>query len=305
MSMCRFSKSCSISQSTSNSTMESFPDPRPRTRSPRTRPPWMRPPTSFYLFSNLPAEIKLKIWNFSILKTPRIVRVHVVASPNQDVCDRVNTLYGETKDYRACRYTYHEYVPTLAIPIHLQVCFESRLEALKHYQRGLTSKIDRNNHFTLYSKSTQCRHQEETYTINRPFYFSPEVDVIFITSQDEWHDSPELIPVSSFDKLSDIWVSRTRFIQVRILCMTERQFTEMWKIIRSGLRQDCLMVTRESSIFFSYGPRTREQASLALAISIPLGGYSRKKIHHGWRKSFSWRNSIPSDRTERFFTRRI
>jgi hypothetical protein len=194
----------------------------------------MRPPTSFYLFSNLPAEIRLKIWNFSILKTPRIVRVHVVASPNQDVCDRVNTLYGETKDYRACRYRYHEYVPTPAIPIHLQVCFESRLEALKHYQRGLTSKIDRNNHFTLYSKSTQCRHQEETYTINRPFYFSPEVDVIFITSQDEWHDSPELIPVSSFDKLSDIWVSRTRFIQARILCMTERQFTEMWKIIRNG-----------------------------------------------------------------------
>jgi hypothetical protein len=183
-------------------------------------------PTEFHLFPNLPAEIRLKIWNWSILQTPRMVKVHVAASPIQDVCDRVKTLYGG-KDNRACCYRYHEYVPTPAIPIHLQICFESRLEALKHYQRGLTSKAEPMN--ALYTQSTQCRHEEETYKTNQPFYFSPEVDVIFITSSAEWHDSPELTPVSPFDKLSDIWVRGARFIQARIVCMAERYFTELYR----------------------------------------------------------------------------
>jgi hypothetical protein len=94
--MCRFSKSCSTSQSTSNSTIESSSGPstaneittnqvtanQVTTNKATTNEATERwPPTSFHLFPNLPAEIRLKIWNYSILMTPRMVRIHVVASP--------------------------------------------------------------------------------------------------------------------------------------------------------------------------------------------------------------------------------
>jgi hypothetical protein len=50
--------------------------------------------------------------------------------------------------------------------------------------------------------------------------------VVFITSQEEWFDSPELISVSPIEKLSDIWVLRSRIVEARVLCMTERLFTD-------------------------------------------------------------------------------
>ncbi|KAJ4858360.1 hypothetical protein T069G_06627 [Trichoderma breve] len=112
----------------------SSPPPR-RTRSPgipifgllnfiASHKPTKQQPDTFHPFSRLPTELRLKIWQLS-LPSPRLVSVQcgvdisAFARPPPD-----------SPEYTGCT------SPT-RIPVSLQVCTESRAEALKSYQPSL------------------------------------------------------------------------------------------------------------------------------------------------------------------------
>ncbi|KAL6694622.1 hypothetical protein J3F84DRAFT_49027 [Trichoderma pleuroticola] len=79
---------------------------------------------TFHPFSRLPTELRLKIWKMS-LPSPRLVSVQCGIS--------MSTLARpppDSAEYTGC-------TSTTRIPVNLQVCTESRTEALKSYQPSL------------------------------------------------------------------------------------------------------------------------------------------------------------------------
>ncbi|KAL7962728.1 hypothetical protein V8C34DRAFT_161222 [Trichoderma compactum] len=86
--------------------------------------PTKQQPDKFHPFSRLPTELRLKIWKLS-LPSPRLVSVQCGAD-----ITAFSKYNPDSAEYAGCT------SPT-RIPVNLQVCTESRTEALKSYQPSL------------------------------------------------------------------------------------------------------------------------------------------------------------------------
>ncbi|KAL2064407.1 hypothetical protein VTL71DRAFT_4901 [Oculimacula yallundae] len=83
----------------------------------------------FHLFPTLPSELRLKVWGFSICE-PRVVEIG---------CRK-----GTRKTAQQSSRFVEAFIPSAPVPAALQVCRESRYEALATYK----------THFTSYKSST-------------------------------------------------------------------------------------------------------------------------------------------------------
>ncbi|KAI8200409.1 hypothetical protein KHU50_006891 [Colletotrichum sp. SAR 10_65] len=95
--------------------------------------PARRPLDHFHLFPCLPAELRLKIWNFN-LPPPRIVPIRCGAKSLSFAAD-VHPAAQRRPSTSGC-------ISYASIPVNLHVCHESRVEAMKSYRLsfGMTRK---------------------------------------------------------------------------------------------------------------------------------------------------------------------
>lgn len=94
-----------------------------------------QPNLKFTRFSKLPTELRLKIWKFTMLPRTAVVRIHEIG--------RINLIDSPLVELHSCA----------PVPIALQICQESRLEALQTYQlcfgTEMIAQEEEDRHFTF------------------------------------------------------------------------------------------------------------------------------------------------------------
>jgi hypothetical protein len=173
----------------------------------------IKPVASFSYFPKLPAEIRLKIWK-NALPGPRIIRMELKYGA------RVPVKAGEKRKPKIAHF-----VGSRSRPVGLQVCRESRIEALKEYELAFPTKtspaqtyinfamdtmvLDKIPSYFPHTTSTTLVHETTSNSKKKPVILHREFSKLrFIVIEEQFLWNPRLLTSNNFPSLVTINIIR-------------------------------------------------------------------------------------------------